>query len=146
MDDYGLDMDEATQAIQEAEVLVVRFAALDKRLLVDFRTSASEGPFIAVVPKASSLEERYKSLKRLRPRFPLPDRIVALMWHRTSLETFRQSGLWDIIVSRLISLGGEEMAPQAEEVYRQLLQEERREIIAAIRGGGSYHTLWERPR
>ncbi|MDT7944238.1 MAG: hypothetical protein RQ985_06815 [Dehalococcoidia bacterium] len=146
MDDFGLDMDEALRAIDAAEVLVVRFAVLDKRLLVDFRTSQLEGPFIALVPKAGSLEERYKSLKRLRPRFPLPDKIVALMWHRTSVDTFRLSGLWDHIVARLVSIGGEEMREKAEEVYRQLLLEERKEILAAIRGDSSYHSLWERPR
>ncbi len=146
MDDFGLDMDEAVRAIQGAEVLVVRFAVLDKRLLVDFRTSPSEGPFIAVVPRAGSLEERYKSLKRLRPRFPLPDKIIAFMWHRTTVDTFRLSGLWDRIVERLVALGGPEMEAKAEEVYRQLLVEERRELLAAIRGSGHYHTLWERPR
>jgi hypothetical protein len=68
------------------------------------------------------------------------------MWHRTSVDTFRLSGLWDHIVARLVSIGGEEMREKAEEVYRQLLLEERKEILAAIRGDSSYHSLWERPR
>lgn len=65
MDDYGLDLEEVARVIDAADVLVVRFAILDKRLLVDARTSESEGPMVAVVPKANSVEERFKSLKKL---------------------------------------------------------------------------------
>jgi hypothetical protein len=144
LDDYGLDMDEALQAIETAEVLVVRFAILEKRLLIDFRTSETEGPFIAVVPRAGSLEERYKSLKRLRPRFPLPEKIVAFMWQRASVESFKQSGLWERIVERLVALGGPPMSQRCEAVYEELLREERREVLSAIRGGEGYQSLWER--
>ena len=146
MDDYGIDLEEALKAIDLAEVLVVRFAILPKRLLIDFRTSASEGPLVAVVPKAESLEERYKSLKRMRPRFPLPDRIVAFMWPRTDVETLRRSPLWERMVARLVELGGPDLAEKMEEAYRRLREEERQELVAAIRGGESYHSLWERPR
>jgi len=146
VDDYGIDIEEALKAIDLAEVLVVRFAILPKRLLIDFRTSASEGPMVAVVPKAESLEERYKSLKRMRPRFPLPDRIVAFMWPRTNVETLRRSAIWEHMLQRLVDLGGPQMAEQMEDAYRRLLEEERRELVEAIRGGESYHSLWERPR
>ena len=97
MDDFGLDMEEVTKVIESAQVLVVRFAIVDKRLLVDTRTNEKEGPFIGVVPKAGSVEERFKSLKRLRPRFPLPEKIMSFMWPR-HMETFRNSGLWNRIV------------------------------------------------
>jgi hypothetical protein len=146
VDDYGIDLEEALKAIDLAEVLVVRFAILPKRLLIDFRTSANEGPLVAVVPKAESLEERYKSLKRMRPRFPLPDRIVAFMWPRTDVETLRRSPLWERMVARLVELGGPDLAEKMEEAYRRLREEERQELVAAIRGGESYHSLWERPR
>ena len=72
MDDYGLDIDEVLRVIDSANVLVVRFAILDKRLLVDLRTNEQEGPLVAMVPKASSVEDRFRKLKQLRPRFPLP--------------------------------------------------------------------------
>ncbi len=106
MDDYGLDLDEVARVIDAAEVLVVRFAILDKRLLIDARKSETEGPVIAVVPKASSVEERFKALKKLRPRLPLPEKIMSFMWPR-QMETFLASGLWDKIEGRMVSLGGE---------------------------------------
>ncbi len=144
MEDYGLDMDEVLKVIDTAEVLVVRFAILDKRLLIDARTSETEGPLIAVVPKAGSVEERFKSLKQMRPRFPLPDKIMSFMWQRPSMETFRASGLWQRIVDRMVSLGGEGMAARCEGVFNELEREEKAEVLAAIRGADTYQSLWER--
>ena len=143
MDDFGLDMDEVTRVIDNAEVLVVRFAIVDKRLLIDSRTSEQEGPLIAVVPKAGSIEERFKALKKLRPRFPLPDKIMSFMWPR-HIDTFRNSGLWDKIEARMISLGGEPMTERCREAFEELAREEKIEVLAAIRGGENYQSLWER--
>ncbi len=143
MDDYGLDVGEVTKVIDAAEVLVVRFAILDKRLLVDTRTSDKEGPTIAIVPKAGSIEERFKALKKLRPLFPLPEKIMSFLWPR-HVETFRKSGLWDKIESRLVTLGGEAMTERCRKVYEELAQLERLEVLTAIRGGEGYQSLWER--
>jgi len=130
MDDFGLDMDEVTRVIDNAEVLVVRFAIVDKRLLIDSRTSEQEGPLIAVVPKAGSIEERFKALKKLRPRFPLPDKIMSFMWPR-HIDTFRNSGLWDKIEARMISLGGEPMTERCREAFEELAREEKIEVLAS---------------
>ncbi len=143
MDDYGLDMDEATRVIDTAEVLVVRFAILDKRLLIDTRTDDHDGPLIVIVDRAGSVEERFKSLKKLRPRFPLPEKVMSFLWPR-HIETFRRSGLAQRITDRLVSIGGEDMTAQAEKAFDELAGREKREVATAIRGGESYQTLWER--
>ena len=143
MDDYGLDIDEVTRVIDAADVLIVRFAIVDKRLLVDSRTSETEGPLIALVPKAGSVEERFKSLKKLRPRFPLPEKIMSFMWPR-HIDTLQNSGVWDKIARRMVSLGGEEMTSRCDEVFQQLALEEKTEVLQAIRGGEGYQSLWER--
>jgi hypothetical protein len=143
MDDYGIDMDEVTRVIDAADVLVVRFAILDKRLLIDTRSNENDGPLIAVVDKAGSVEERFKSLKKLRPRFSLPEKIMSFMWPR-HIDTFRRSGLAQRITDRLVSLGGEEMIARAEKAFDELAGREKREVATAIRGGESYQTLWER--
>ncbi len=62
VDDYGLDINEVGRVIDSADVLVVRFAILDKRLLIDTRTNEQDGPFIGIVPRAGSIEERFKAL------------------------------------------------------------------------------------
>lgn len=144
MDDYGLDMDEVARVIDSADVLVVRFAIVDKRLLIDTRTKDTEGPMIAVVPKAGSVEERFKALKKLRPRFSLPDKIMSFLWPR-HIDTFRASGLADRIQKRLVEIGGEPMLERCRQALDELQREERAEVMSAIRGGEGYQTLWERP-
>jgi hypothetical protein len=144
MDDYGLDMNEVAKVIESADVLVVRFAIVDKRLLIDARTSEKDGPLIAVVPKAGSIEERFKELKKLRPRFPLPEKIMSFTWPR-HIETFRDSGLAQRIEKRLVSLGGEAMSRSVQHAIEQLSREEKAETLAAIRGAETYQTLWQRP-
>jgi hypothetical protein len=143
MDDYGLDIDEVSRVIDAAEVLVVRFAILDKRLLIDARTNDTDGPLIAVVPRAQSVEDRFKSLKKLRPLFPLPEKIMSFMWPR-HIDTMKNSGVWEKIESRLISLGGEPMVEQCQVAYRELAHQERLEVLSAIKGGEGYQSLWER--
>jgi len=143
MDDYGLDINEVARVIDSADVIVVRFAILDKRLLIDARTNEQEGPIIAVVAKAGSVEERFKALKKLRPRFSLPDKIMSFMWPR-HMETFRKSGLWQKIEARMVQLGGDEMTKRCNEVFEELSKHERAEVLAAIRGGEGYQSLWER--
>jgi hypothetical protein len=83
MDDYGLDIDEVTRVIDAAEVLVVRFAIVDKRLLIDSRTSENEGPLIAIVPRAGSVEERFKSSEEAAPPLPAAgqDHVVHVARH-----------------------------------------------------------------
>ncbi|HVP05268.1 MAG TPA: hypothetical protein VMT90_06295 [Dehalococcoidia bacterium] len=144
MDDYGLDMNEVTRVIDSADVLVVRFAILDKRLLIDARTNdKGDGPLIAVVPKAESVEERFKELKKLRPRFPLPEKIMSFTWPR-HIDTFKCSGLPERIESRLVSLGGEEMAASVRKAIADLASEEKAEVLSAIRGDERYQTIWQR--
>ncbi len=143
MYDYGFDVDEVLRVIETAEVLVIRFAILDQRLLIDARASPEEGPLIAVVPRAASLEDRFRSLKQMRPRFPLPDKIMSFMWPR-HVGTFKSSILWERIVQRLVSLGGETMADHCEKACQELERQERAEVVAAIRGGDGYQSLWER--
>jgi hypothetical protein len=143
MDDYGLDMNEVAKVIDSADVMVVRFAILDKRLLIDARTNDQEGPLITVVTKTGSVEERFKNLKKLRPRFPLPEKIMSFMWPR-HIDTFRQSGLAQRITSRLVSIGGDEMVNLCNKALDQLAREERAEVMSAISGGEGYQTLWQR--
>jgi hypothetical protein len=143
MDEFGMNVGEVMEVIDTAEVLVVRFAMLDKRLLVDTRHDEVDGPLVKLVPKASSVEDRFRSLKELRPRFVLPERIVSFTWPR-QIETFRLAGLWQRIVDRLIASGYQGVKEQCEAVFGELVEEEKAEVLTAIRGGPSYQSLWER--
>jgi len=141
--DFGLDIQRIMKVIDTAEVLVVRFAIIDKRLLVDARHNKVEGPLIKLVPRADSVEERFAYLKQIRPRFPLPERVMSFMWPR-HVELLQTSGVWQRIVDRLRALGYGGTVEECEAVYRELLAEEKAQVFAAIRGEAGYQSLWQR--
>src|SRR3990172_328488 len=98
--DYALNLDDILRTIETADVLRIRFLLLDKRLLIDNRFNEFEGPMLKIVPRASSSEESFRNLRRLRPRFPLPERMTAIWWPKY-ISTLRTAGVWDAIVRRI---------------------------------------------
>ena len=140
--DYILNLDEILHTIEHAEVVRIRFGLLDKRLLIDNRYSEFEGPMVRVVNRAGSSEESFRSLKRLRPRFPLPEKMTAIMWPKY-VTTLQSTGVWSAIVSRVASTGHEDSTRQCDEVLSELLKLEKQEIRNAISGEG-FQTVWQR--
>jgi len=144
-DDYGVDLEEVFKVIGDAEVLIVRFQLLQPRLLIDFRAKPGVGPVIAVVPRAESVEDRFRSIKRMRPDFPFPERVMSFHWPR-STPVLMASGAWQHIVDRMSLIGGNEAIDACGRAMEELLAEERKEITRAITGTDHYQTLWERAR
>jgi hypothetical protein len=140
--DYLLNLDEILQTIETADVVRIRFGLLEKRLLIDNRYSEYEGPLVKVVNRSGSSEESFRSLKRLRPRFPLPEKMTAIMWPKY-VSTLQNTGVWDAIVSRVARSGHEDSRRQCDEVLSELLKLEKREIRNAIVGEG-FQTVWQR--
>jgi hypothetical protein len=140
--DYILNLDEILRTVETAEVVRIRFGLLDKRLLIDNRYSEFEGPMVKVVNRAGSSEESFRSLKRLRPRFPLPEKMTAIMWPKY-VSTLQSTGVWNAIVARVASTGHEESTRQCDDVLRELLTLEKQEIRNAISGEG-FQTVWQR--
>lgn len=138
---FGIDLDEVRRVIDAAEVLVVRFAITDRRLLVDSRSNEGCGPLISVVPPAANAQERFRSLKVLRPRFRSPERILTFEWPRHA-RALAEAGLWDHMARRLVALGWPETAGHCDQAYRQLVDAERDVEVAAIVGAEGFQTLW----
>ena len=138
--DYTIDADDIATTIRSSDVVVLRFVAVGQRLLLDFRTSDTEGPLIRVVRPVSSVQERYKDLRRLRPRFPLPERIVALWWPRFA-RSLAASDVWDGVHARLSASGYAEAIAEASSAIEELVRLERCATVDAIVGEG-YKTLW----
>lgn len=142
--DFGLDLDEIFHVVDTAEVLIIRFQMpVDKRLLVDTRSTEIDPPLVTLVSRASSVEERFRNLKQLRPRLPLPDKILSFQWPR-HVAALAECGVWERIVRRLEDSGHAGVRAMCDAVWRELVAAERREEIAAIRGGEGWHTLWQR--
>lgn len=141
--DFGLDLDEIVKVLDTADVMIIRFQLLDQRLLIDARSTQIDPPLVKLVPRAGSVEERFRGVKQLRPRLPVPERIMSFQWPRHA-KLLADAGVWQRIVGRMTDSGHAGMDRMCDEVWRQILAAERREEIAAIRGGEGFKTLWQR--
>jgi len=127
--------------VQKAEVITFRFVVINQRLLLDYRTSEIDPPLVKIVPRATSVEERFRSLKQLRPRFRLPEKISAIWWPKL-VDSLVQRGVWEAIVQRIETSGFPQAAAQCDDVLKELRDIERSEQRNAIIGEG-YQALWE---
>jgi len=140
--DYVLNLDDILHTIETADVVRIRFLLLEKRLLIDNRYNEFEGPLIRLVNRSGSSEESFRNLKRMRPRFPLPDKMTAIWWPKY-VNTLSTSGVWSAIVARISTTGFTDATTQCDEVLRELRQLERQEVRNAISGEG-FQTIWQR--
>jgi hypothetical protein len=139
--DYAIDLNAIFEVIGTAEVVVFRFVTVPQRLLFDARHGERDYPLLATVPPARSLQERVEELKRMRPRFKVPEKLLAIWWPKY-IHSLEGTGAWARIVERLAKEGCPEPKEQAQVVLRELLQRERAESRNAITGV-NYHCLWE---
>lgn len=132
------------EVLEAAEVLAVGFRLFPQRLLLDTRYNDRTPPFLKVVQRVNSVEERLRDLAKTRPEFPTPERFFFTVWPR-SMESFRETGAWDRIVARCESSGHPDMARECELSWKVLVGLEHQEIQQALRGEG-YRTIWERAK
>lgn len=128
--------------IEKAEVMTLYFPMLGRALVVDTRSDTVEGPIIKVAPMVNSIEERIKAIERLRPRFGRPESVLSIPW-MAKVRTLEELGIWQRLIERLTSIGGEPFASVCREVFEELYQLERRHVLAAVTGNG-YRTIWQR--
>tara|TARA_Y100000817_G_C16801370_1_gene519824 strand:+ start:369 stop:821 length:453 start_codon:yes stop_codon:yes gene_type:complete len=141
--DLGIDLDAIYSVIENSDVFIIRFNLIDKRLLVDARTSENELPIIKLVPKVKSAEERYLYLQRERPNMKLPEQITVFEWPR-KVELMQELGVWNRINDRMISLGGDMLQDTCDQVIAEAIRLEKADLLLAIIGGDGYETLWEK--
>ncbi|MGI8553172.1 MAG: hypothetical protein ACR2PL_20655 [Dehalococcoidia bacterium] len=140
--DFQLDLNEVVRVIREADVVLLRFTIVQQRLLLDARFSNADGPLLKIVPRVGSARERFRELKQLRPRFPLPERITAIVWPRF-IATLAKGEVWNALEQRLAASGFPHTTDLAQNTLQELLSLEHAEIRNAIRGEG-YQTQWQR--
>src|SRR3972149_5371428 len=118
-----------------------RFVTISHPPLFPPRHNEMEGPLLALVPRAASLEERVKVIRQMRPRFRVPEKISAIWWPKYvhSLEDY---GAWDRILRRMGACGYPPIADRAVDILRQMHRRERAEMYNAITGAGS-DSRWE---
>lgn len=138
--DFSIDLTDIASTVRGSDVIMLRFVSVGHRLLLDFRTTDIDAPLVKVVEPVKSIEERYRSLKRMRPRFPQPEKIVALWWPRFA-ASLRTTGVWDEIMRRVTETGHVDAVRRAEEALEELMALERQQQRQAIVGEG-FRTLW----
>ena len=139
--DFRIDIGEVQRAIDVGEITALYFPLLRKTLLMDTRTTGVDGPMIKVVPMASSPEERFRDLVRMRPRLPKPESINIVPWPKYVASLVRLQ-VWDHIVRRFLEIGPPEIVKRCEECLDELKRMEREELRRAITGE-NYETLWD---
>jgi len=136
-----VDLQEIFSNIESAEVICLHFPYLRKTLLVDPRSDVEDPPLVQLVPMAKSVDERLRSLRRLRPRFTQPEKITFVPWPRY-IESLTNLGVWDKLIGRVASGDHPKLARNFDRVLAELRQLETTEFAAAITGN-QYHTIWE---
>ena len=117
--DFPINLDEILRTIETAEVITIRFYLIDKRLLIDNRTNEIDGPMAKLVARVTSSEERFRNIRRLRPRFSLPEKLTSIWWPKY-ISTLESSGVWSALVRRMADSGFANSVRQCEDVLREL--------------------------
>lgn len=138
--DFNIDLVDIASTVRTNDVITVRFVAVGQRLLLDFRATEIDGPLIKVVDPVKSVEERYRMLKKLRPRFAAPERIVSIWWPRFA-HSLESTGVWAEVMKRVTESGHVDAVRVAEDTLSELLKLERTQQRDAVRGDG-FKTLW----
>ncbi len=138
--DFSLDLDEILSTLRTSDVVTMRFVVVGQRLLLDFRATEIDGPAVRLVEPVKSVQERYRALKKLRPRLPAPPKIVSIWWPRFA-ESMKETGVWDVILERVAEAGHPEAVRAAEETLAEVVALERSQKRNAVSGEG-FKTLW----
>ena len=139
--DFFMDLEEVKENLSSAEVVSLYFPLLGKVLLVDVRHNPHEGPMVRLAPMVSSIEERIRSIRRMRPRFGRPNHVAILPWPKY-VDSLLRLGLWDIIANRLQADGYAESVEEGLRALQELRELEHSEVLAPVKGE-NYESLWE---
>ena len=141
---YDIDIDAVVQNIDEAEVVTLHFPMLRQTLLIDTRCTEHDGPLVRVVPMVNNTQERFDSLRALRPHLSRPQSITMIPWAR-SVGALESAGVWARLLARLERCGDAGTLTEARRAYRQLRSLELVEMREAI-VGKQYRTVWRARR
>lgn len=93
-----------------------------------------------ILPMVNSIEERLRSIRRLRPHLLPLENITVLPWLR-SVDSLVRLGVWDRIVQRLVDSGYKDTVKSCIQALQDLRLLEREEMTAVVKGD-NYRTIW----
>jgi hypothetical protein len=133
-----VDLEELRKVVENADVFAIGFRTFPQRLIIDARSTDSQGTMVRVVEPVATVEERFFWLGKERPSFGVPERFTFFVWPH-SLRYFEESGLGQIIRERVRP----EAYSQVAESMHRLFGLEHQSTIDAVTGK-NYHTIWQR--
>lgn len=138
--DFEIDSSQLQDAVRSAEVLSIFFPLVRRSLVIDTRFDAEDGPMVRLMPQVNSLEERCRSIRRVRPRFAQPQKVTAIPWPKY-VNSLVQTGVVARIRHRLAQSGFQGSLRALDKALEELRRREKEELAAVIRGD-HYHTIW----
>ena len=139
-DNFEIDAGELHNAVRSGDVPSILFPLIRKTLIIDTRFNADDEPMVRVVAQAGSLEERYRSIRRMRPSFPRPENITAFPWPKY-VSSLLQTGVITLIRGRLEQSGFQGPLHDLDKALARLRSLEKQELAAVVLGE-RYHTIW----
>ena len=139
-DGIQVDLEDLREHLAQADLMVIGFQPFQERLLLDARSSPSEGPLVAVVAPVSSVEERYAWLDKHRGSFGAPDDFTFAMWPH-SIELIRDQAVLAPMRERMAAVSNQADLALSRALAR-LAVLERRAIREAVLGRPTFETLW----
>ena len=88
----------------------------------------------------SSIEERLRSVARLRPNFPRPSDMAVIPWFGY-VDSLTNVGVWHVIMERLVDSAQKDSVKELSDVMKQLKKLENEEMAEVIKGN-RYETIW----
>ncbi len=142
--DFRLDMTEVMKNIETAEVICLYFPILRRALIIDRRTNGDDEPMVKLAPMVDSIEDRFRSIRRMRPKYPRPESITVLPWPKY-VDSLVRLGIWDRIVEKFINSGHKKAVTECQATLELLRKLEKAELAAVVMGQ-DYDTIWEAQR
>ena len=136
------DLNDVKANILEADVISIFFPNFKKSVLVDTRSTETDGPSIMLTPMARSPRERIKSMEKLRPGFPEVKNMILIPWLRY-IFSLEESGIWELLVNRLEQSTLLNPNPAANTILNELKNLENIELLEVIKGN-TYQTIWSK--
>ena len=137
-----VDLDALNELLLKADVLTIGFTSFPARLLIDTRTSQTEGPLVAIVAPVQTVQERYLWLGKHRGNFGAPEAFSFFIWPHP-VRSLVSRDILRPLLDRLERASDGAGAALSESLER-LREMEDEAVRAAIRGEEPWKTVWQR--
>ena len=141
----ALDPETIDEAVRDADVIVLGFDFTPDRLLIDLRDDprGHTPPIVEIVEPLADADERQIWLSARRPGLRAPEQFLFFVWPH-SVAYLAASPLLTGAVARIRSEQGVDVRELLADVLADLRERERTDMLAAVRGGEGFETLWSR--